>query len=40
VKALKEALKWYPSARVEILNDAIKLYDSPPLIAYRKIGPR
>jgi Plasmid encoded RepA protein len=37
-QSLVEALKWYPTARVEILNDAIKLYNSPPLIPYRKIG--
>ena len=36
--ALKEALQWYPTARVEILNDAIKLLDSPPLIPHRKVG--
>lgn len=36
--ALEEALKHYPMARVEPLNDALKLYDSPPLIPYRKIG--
>jgi hypothetical protein len=38
IDALKEALKHYPTARIEILNDAIKLYNSPPLIPYRKIG--
>jgi hypothetical protein len=38
VKALKESLKWYPSARVEILNDGIKLYNSQPLIPYRKMA--
>lgn len=37
-EALKDALKWYPTARVEILNDAIKLYNSPALIPYRKLG--
>jgi hypothetical protein len=36
--ALKDAHEWYPTARLEILNDAIKLYDSPPLIPHRKIG--
>jgi hypothetical protein len=38
LKALREALKWYPSVRLEILDDAIKLYSSPPLIPYRKTG--
>jgi len=38
LEALEAALKWYPSARVEILNDAIKLYDSPAQIPYRKTG--
>jgi len=37
-EALKDALKWYPTARLEILNDAIKLYTSPALIPYRKVG--
>jgi Plasmid encoded RepA protein len=37
-QSLADALKWYPTARVEILNDAIKLYNSPALIPYRKIG--
>jgi len=36
--ALTEAHKWYPNARVEVLNDAIKLHDSPALIPYRKLG--
>jgi hypothetical protein len=38
--ALKEALKWYPTARVEILNDnsGLRLHDSPALIPHRKIG--
>lgn len=36
--ALGEAHKWYPTAHVEVLNDAIKLHDSPPLIPYRKVG--
>lgn len=35
--ALKEALKHYPTARIEILNDALKLHTSPPLIPYRKM---
>lgn len=35
--ALMEALKQYPTARIEILKDAIKLYDSPALIPYRKM---
>jgi len=34
---MKEALKHYPNARIEILNDALKLYNSPPLIPYRKM---
>jgi hypothetical protein len=40
VKALKQAHKWYPTARVEVLKDdsGIKLYDSPPLIPRRKVG--
>jgi hypothetical protein len=38
--AMIEALKHYPTARIEILNDAIKLYNSPALIPYRKIGHR
>ncbi len=36
--ALSEAHKWYPTAHIEVLNDAIKLHDSPPLIPYRKVG--
>lgn len=36
--ALKEAHKHYPTARVEVLNDCIKLHSSPPLIPYRKLG--
>lgn len=36
--ALAEAHKWYPQCRVEVLNDGIKLHDSPPLIPPRKIG--
>ncbi|MDQ2840016.1 MAG: replication protein RepA [Acidobacteriota bacterium] len=35
--ALKTALEWYPNCRVEILNDAIRLHDSPPLIPFRKV---
>jgi len=37
-QSLAEALKYYPTARVEVLNDAIKLYHSPALIPYRKVG--
>jgi hypothetical protein len=40
LEALKEALRWYPSVRLEILNDGVKLYNSPPLIPYRKAAPR
>lgn len=36
--ALKDALNLYPSARIEILNDAIKLWNSPALIPHRKVG--
>jgi len=39
LKSLAAALKWYPEARVEILNDAIKLYTSTALIPYRKAPP-
>lgn len=35
-QALGEALKHYPGAQVEILNDALALYDSPTLIPYRR----
>ena len=38
VTNLHRALKYYPSARIEILNDAIKLRNSPPLIPYKKLG--
>jgi hypothetical protein len=38
IDALKEAHKQYPTARVEVLNDCIKLKSSLPLIPYRKIG--
>lgn len=37
-QALAEALKHYPTARIEILNDGLKLYNSPPLVPYRKVG--
>ena len=37
-QSLAAALKYYPTARIEILNDAIKLYNSPALISYRKVG--
>lgn len=38
--ALKEAHEWYPTARIQILDDqsGIKLFDSPPLIPHRKVG--
>jgi hypothetical protein len=36
--AMKAACKHYPDARIEVLNDAIKLYNSPALIPYRKVG--
>ena len=40
LKALKDALEWYPTARIEIMDDnsGIRLYNSPPLIPHRKIG--
>lgn len=38
ITALHEALKWYPTARVQILNDGLKLMDSPALIPHRKVG--
>lgn len=40
LKALKAALQWYPTARVDPLKDrsGIRLYDSPPLIPHHKIG--
>ncbi len=39
LRALKEAHKWYPTARVEPLKDGsgLKLFDSPALIPYRKV---
>jgi hypothetical protein len=36
--ALAEAHKWYPTARVEVLNDGLKLHDSPSLIPHRKVA--
>jgi len=36
--ALTEAHKWYPQCRIELLNDSIRLLDSPPLIPYRKVA--
>ena len=35
-QALEQARRHYPGARVEVLNDALALYDSPALIPYRK----
>jgi hypothetical protein len=35
--AMEAACKHYPHARIEPLNDGIKLYNSPPLIPYRKM---
>lgn|SRR5471030_2892528 len=37
LEALQDALKWYPHCKIEVLNDGIKLYDSPPLIPPRKM---
>ena len=40
IKSLEAALKFYPSAHVEVLKDSsgIILKDSPPLIPYRKVA--
>ena len=38
VSSLQEAHKHYPTARVEVLSDCIKLRTSPPLIPHRKVG--
>lgn len=37
LKDLKQAHEHYPTARVEPLNDCLKLHSSPPLIPYRKV---
>lgn len=33
--ALADAMRWYPGCRVDVLNDCIKLNDSPALISPR-----
>ncbi len=40
LEALRQAQKWYPTARIEVLKDGsgIKLHNSPPLIPSRKMG--
>lgn len=36
--AMEAARKHYPDARIEVINDGVKLFNSPPLIPYRKVG--
>lgn len=38
IESLNAAHEWYPQCRIEVLNDSIRLHDSPPLIPYRKIA--